>query len=164
MRAPPDDPATRDAHGPHGLHRTAATSPRETPVPAPRRRWRRRRSAAARRARRVPGPRRGFTLVEQLVAVTVLGVGLLSLAGGGVALQRRARHALVHGDAASRAAARLERLAATPCAGLADGAGAGERWMVEGDGPARTVRYEVGHAVDGATGVRRFTGAVRCAP
>lgn len=125
--------------------------------------WRGRRAA---RARRQAGPRRGFTLVEQLVAVTVLGVGLLSLAAGGVELQRRARHAALHGDAAARAAARLERLAATPCDALAAGgdAAAGERWWVDGAGSLRTVRYEIDHAADGRAGTRGYQAALRCAP
>lgn len=119
-----------------------------------------------RHARHTRRPRRGFTLLEQLVALTVLGVGLLSLAGGGVELQRRARHAMVHGDAAGRAAARLERLAATPCADLASGAddAAGQRWTVSGTGPLRTVRYEVDHAMAGTAGTRRYDAALRCAP
>ena len=65
--------------------------------------------------------RRGFTIVEILIAVTVLVVGVLGFVGTTAAVTRM----LSRGNRANRAAFfsqhRLEVLQATPCQLLADG-------------------------------------------
>lgn len=88
--------------------------------------------------------RAGFSLVELLVALTVLNVGLLALVAGSAAVVRR--HNAIHARAAAArvAASRLERLAAEGCAALSgstatvDGT---EAWTVTI--PAPTVREMV---------------------
>ena len=78
--------------------------------------------------------RTGFTLVECLVAVTLLAVGLLGLAGTSLAVQRLTTSAARRAGAAAMAWARLERLRGTACAARASGAsashGLAESWSV----------------------------------
>jgi prepilin-type N-terminal cleavage/methylation domain-containing protein len=93
---------------------------------------------------------RGFSLVEVVVAVVVLAVGILALAGTSGAIARMAglgRHASA---SAFVAAERLERLRAAPCppGGAAGSASAGrylERWSVTPDGPGRLLRVIVSY-------------------
>ena len=78
--------------------------------------------------------RGGFTLLEVLVAVLVLAVGLAALARGSAQALGHLAHARSEGDAAARAARRLDALRALPCAGRVswDSADAvfTERWTV----------------------------------
>lgn len=71
--------------------------------------------------RRRLGARRGFTMVEILVAVTILVVGVLGMMGTSAAMTAM----LSRGNRSNRAAyfsqERLERLQSTPCQLLADG-------------------------------------------
>lgn len=110
--------------------------------------------------------RRGFALVEQVVAVTVLGVGLLALAGGGLRLQHATRRALLDDAALRVATARVERLSAQPCAAIASGAeDAGpiaERWTVAGVDPVRAVEHHLRYAMDAHSIARRHRTAVLC--
>jgi len=84
--------------------------------------------------------RRGFTLVEVLVAVLVLAVGLAALARGAAHAVVAMADARGEGDAAWRAARRLELLRAMPCAVRADGDSADarftERWTIAPRGAA----------------------------
>lgn len=77
-----------------------------------------------------PRPRAAFSLVELLVALTILGIGFTGLALA-LAGDRRVRDlAAAHAYAADRARARLESLVARPCG--ADTAGASvESWGAE---------------------------------
>ncbi|MEO8295441.1 MAG: prepilin-type N-terminal cleavage/methylation domain-containing protein [Gemmatimonadota bacterium] len=96
---------------------------------------------------------RGSTLIEIIVAITILSVGVLGLVGTGVAVNRllgRGHWATV---AAAEAEARLEILKAQAgdsagCANLAGGsasvsAGLTTRWGVTGGGSSHTVTVEV---------------------
>ncbi|AHG91521.1 hypothetical protein J421_3984 [Gemmatirosa kalamazoonensis] len=64
--------------------------------------------------------RRGFTIAELLVALGLLVVGLLALAGTATQLARAESRAVASERAAALLADRLERVASSPCA---DGAG-----------------------------------------
>lgn len=65
--------------------------------------------------------RAGFTVLEVLVAITMLVVGVLALVGAGSVVTRT----LSRGDRTAKAAffaqQQLETLDATPCSGLANG-------------------------------------------
>lgn len=73
------------------------------------------------RAGRLRLRRSGFTIIEVLIAVTILTIGVLGMIGTSAAVTRM----LSRGNRSSRAAfyaqERLERLQATPCQLLANG-------------------------------------------
>jgi prepilin-type N-terminal cleavage/methylation domain-containing protein len=78
--------------------------------------------------------RAGFTIAECLVAVTLLAVGLLGLAGTLLAVERLADGGARRATAAALAWSRAERLRGTACAartgGTAVTAGLAETWTV----------------------------------
>lgn len=86
------------------------------------------------RARR---PRLGLTIVEVLVALVILGVGLLGMAGSSALLFRTATSAALEERAVRRLELRLASLIATGCgramSGTQEAAGDGvrEQWTVE---------------------------------
>ena len=75
--------------------------------------------------------RHGFTLVEMLVALTLLGVGVTAWIGTATLAVRIAGAASRETAAHQRARSRAERLAGGPCASLAAGARDGETWTVD---------------------------------
>ena len=100
---------------------------------------------------RVTG-RSGFTVAEVLVAVVVLSVGILALAGSAALTSRmvgRGQHATSIGLAAASRVERLRQVAfstAPPCSaaewrsGSASGAGLDESWeLLDPSGPVRRV-------------------------
>lgn len=111
--------------------------------------------------------RSGFTVVEQLIALVVLGVGLLAIARGIVGLQRQARRAALQLDAVTAAASALERATATSCAPATGTDTLGVvavRWARTGGAPAAalTASAEVG-AIGGVV-VDSLTSARECRP
>ncbi|HEX5971789.1 MAG TPA: prepilin-type N-terminal cleavage/methylation domain-containing protein [Gemmatimonadaceae bacterium] len=83
-----------------------------------------------------PAPRPGFTLVEVLVALMLVAVGLLGVAGSSAIALRAANAAVREQAAISRARTRLALIEAAGCAGAASGdhdveAGLEDRWTVE---------------------------------
>jgi prepilin-type N-terminal cleavage/methylation domain-containing protein len=98
--------------------------------------------------------RSAFTLLEVLVAIVILGGGVLAVASGASGVARMVGDAARHALAASVATARLERLTSATCAALSDGSATTrdieERWTIAplGAGPAALqivvhVRYRV---------------------
>ena len=71
--------------------------------------------------RRKRHARRGFTVVEVLIAVTVLVVGVMGMMGTSAAITAMLSRGARSNRAAYFAQARLERLQSTPCQLLADG-------------------------------------------
>ena len=69
------------------------------------------------RVRRAPTPRRGFTIVEVLVAVMILSVGVLALASTAALTGRQIGEGAVRGRAATLALSRFEVIAARGAAG-----------------------------------------------
>jgi prepilin-type N-terminal cleavage/methylation domain-containing protein len=65
--------------------------------------------------------RRGFTLVELLVAIVLVNVGLLALVGGSTAVVRRHTAIRARTAAVQTAALRLELMAATSCSAVVAG-------------------------------------------
>jgi prepilin-type N-terminal cleavage/methylation domain-containing protein len=80
-------------------------------------------------------PRRGFTVVEVLVALLVVGVGLLGVAGASAIAVRASGAALRERAALTGASSRLALLQSGGCANAASGEqsvapGVAERWTV----------------------------------
>lgn len=78
--------------------------------------------------------RRGFTLIEVMVAMVLLAVGLLALASGSVAVMRQMRSGNKAAVAAMVAQTRMERLRSKGCSNLSSGSattmGMPEKWTV----------------------------------
>lgn len=68
-----------------------------------------------------PRTRRGFTLVELMVAMSILAVGVLGLAATAATVAKLVGGAKQQTLAAAAAQSRLERLRAVPCAARAGG-------------------------------------------
>jgi prepilin-type N-terminal cleavage/methylation domain-containing protein len=71
--------------------------------------------------RRPPRVRRGVTLIELIVAVTILMLGLLSIVGISATITRSLGQARQESLAAMAAQSRFEQLAGTACANLSLG-------------------------------------------
>jgi prepilin-type N-terminal cleavage/methylation domain-containing protein len=88
--------------------------------------------------------RRGFSIVELIVAMMLVAVGLLSLVGANTVFVRRrneARQRLAAVAAAANRVARLSSSACLPANGMATGAfGISERWSVVLRGGANATR------------------------
>jgi prepilin-type N-terminal cleavage/methylation domain-containing protein len=84
--------------------------------------------------------RAGFTLVELMVAIMVMAVGVLGLAGTAVAVARLAGGATQQTIAANVAATRFEQLRSSPCGVITSGSattrGVSEKWAVTAAGTA----------------------------
>lgn len=95
--------------------------------------------------------RSGFTITEVMIAVVILGIGVLALAGGSAAATRMVAQGQRTTNATAVAAARLERLRRAAngtnprCTATAFASGSGttngvtEAWTVPTSGIARTV-------------------------
>jgi prepilin-type N-terminal cleavage/methylation domain-containing protein len=112
-------------------------------------------------ARRPPPAARGFTLVEVVVALTLLALGALALVAASAAAVRAVEAAETQLHATTAARSRVEQLASAPCAGLAAGSSADsagrvlERWSVtHGRNGARLVTDSVAYSDRGT--VRTF--------
>lgn len=111
--------------------------------------------------------RAGFTVVEQLAALVVLGVGLLSLAQGVVALQQHARRAALRMNATSAAASAVERLTATTCTPGSGATAVGPvsvHWTRGGGAPAATITARAEAEVGGSTVADSLASARDCRP
>jgi prepilin-type N-terminal cleavage/methylation domain-containing protein len=117
----------------------------------------------------------GFTLVEVLLALIILGVGILALAGSSSRVTRMIGRGRTETHAALRASARMEMLRAaarstTPrclAPGFASGgslpvAGAGESWVVPLSGTVRRVRVTVTYLTVSGTRSAVLETAFQC--
>lgn len=126
----------------------------------------------------LPHPRSssGFTLLEVLVALTLLGTGILGLSASAALVSRLVGDGSRLTLAATVATARLEQLRALPCASGASGSattrGIEERWSVAPMGSSGAGALEVQLSVtyrvrvssgEDHTRTQRFHGAVPCA-
>jgi prepilin-type N-terminal cleavage/methylation domain-containing protein len=117
----------------------------------------------------------GFTLVEVLIAVTVLGIGILALAGSLSIVTRMIGRGKIETHAAAMASARMEMLRAaaqstTPRCVAPDFASGGsalvggvrDSWLVPLSGAVRRVRVAVTYRT--ASGVRSavLETAIQC--
>ena len=113
--------------------------------------------------------RRGTSLVELLIALVIVTIGLLALAGAAAVVAREAGVSRREITVAAAARNRLERLASSPCRSLVDGANASggitERWTISAasNGMRRiTVRAEAAAAGARAPLVRQLDALVSC--
>ena len=78
--------------------------------------------------------RRGFTLVELIVAIIILVIGVLGLASASAYVMRQIAGSSLQNRAAALAQSRFERLRSQSCASLTSGSavtsGITERWTV----------------------------------
>jgi len=80
---------------------------------------------------RAPARRKGFTLVELLIALVLLNVGLFALVGIAATISRDANHSRSEANALSVASARLERAASVACRGSGSVVETGRNGIVE---------------------------------
>lgn len=119
--------------------------------------------------------RSGFTLVEVLMAVVVLGIGVVALAGSSATVTRMIGRGKHETRAAQVAARRLETLrsaalATTPrCSNAAFASGGPavtdkvtENWVVTPAGTLRTVTVTVTHATARGTHTDVLTTIIDC--
>ena len=105
-------------------------------------------------------PRRGFTLVELLVAIVLIDIGVLALVAGGTVVVRQANDLRRRGAAIRAASNRLEILGLLPCAAtqgtIAGSPDLREHWSVSpGQNGVREVTDSVAYTL--SSGSRTFT-------
>jgi type IV pilus assembly protein PilV len=116
----------------------------------------------------------GFTIVEVLVAVVVLSVGIVAMAGSAATVTRMIGRGQKATRAAQVASQRFEQLrlqaysAAPKCTGLAGGTatsayGVTEKWVVTANGTSRTLVDSVTYkAARGGTHTDVLTTIIEC--
>ena len=106
------------------------------------------------------GDRRGFSLIEVVVAIMVLAVGVLGLAATSTVVTRQIGGGAQQSTAANLAASRFERLRGRPCAAVTSAAavvetnGISELWTVTAIKDGLVVRDSVWY--DTSRGERGF--------
>lgn len=115
--------------------------------------------------------RAGFTIIEVMVAVMILAVGVLGLAGASAIVTRMMGTSEAQSDAAVVASARFEILRGTRCPvtnGTVTSAGITERWNATARGNPTHRLYDVVDSVrfSGRRGVRTqaYESVVKCLP
>ena len=117
--------------------------------------------------RRPPVPEPGFTLVEVIVALVLLTIGMLGLAGVARAVARLTSESARLATATALAGARVEQLRAGRCAGSASGSAANgpytEAWSTDVAGAARVVRVTVTYPAPPGLRTRTLAAVIACA-
>ena len=118
--------------------------------------------------------RRGFTLLEVLIALVLLSIGILGVSMSAALVSRMVGDGSRLTLAAAIATARLEQLRSIPCASATSGTavtrGVEERWSVAALGPglnALEVQLSVTYPLrtqfgTGPTRTQLFRGAIHC--
>ncbi len=112
--------------------------------------------------------RRGFTLIEIVIAAFIFAVGVLALEATAVAALRQMRRSADLTLAASVARARLEKLAASSCTELRNGADTTNSiistWTIEptASPSIRAVTQAVNYRIDGKDRVDTYRSMVPC--
>ena len=123
-----------------------------------------------RRRRSVRASRKGFTIVELVVAIVILTVGLLGLASTAAVVTRQMGGGAQQTLAASLASSRFESMRARTCAGLAGGTqvtrGLTEVWTVATStaSRARVVTDTVKWMARGRQRRVSYTSMITCIP
>ena len=111
--------------------------------------------------------RRGFSLVEVMIAVVILTVGILALAGTSARVVRMINQGGRLAGASLVAEGRFEILRATSCATLASGSTVEGpftiRWTVATSGYLRTVGLTVVYVTGGTTHTDAYVTSISCA-
>lgn len=125
----------------------------------------------ARPARAMPrsSSRKGFTLVELIVAMLMLTIGLLGLAGVGAVVLKQMRGGTYQTIAASIAQSRFEQFEGDPCGSIASGTatvrGMTETWTASAVGlRAKTIRDTVTFVGTSGTKKVGIHTVVACTP
>jgi len=112
--------------------------------------------------------RRGFSLVECVVASLLCALGLMALAGASRAMLDLAVLGHRTAGAALVAGARLAALRSTACAAGGSGQAVSgayrEQWTVGGAGAARAASVDVVFAVGGRSRTAHYESIVPCGP
>lgn len=117
--------------------------------------------------------RSGFTIVEVLVAVMILGVGVVALAGSSAMVTRMIGRGKIDTRAAQLATGQVEALrltaySTTPrCTALANGGphttdNVSVSWTVTAAGTGRTIDVSVSYATPGGTRTELLTTYIEC--
>jgi Tfp pilus assembly protein PilV len=119
--------------------------------------------------RRRPGDRTGFTIVELIVAMLMLTIGLLGLAGVGGVVLKQMTSGRYQTIAASIAQSRFEQLEGDPCISIVGGTatvrGMAEKWNVSAMGlRAKTVNDTVTFVTSSGTRKVGIQTVVACTP
>ena len=121
------------------------------------------------RAPRSHAPRAGFTLVELIVAMLMLTIGLLGLAGVGAVVLKQMKGGTNQTIAAAIAQSRFEQFEGDPCASIVGGTattrGMTETWTVASVGlRAKTIRDTVTFSASNGTRKVGIHTVVACTP
>ncbi len=111
---------------------------------------------------------RGFSLVEVIVAMTILVTGVLALAASSAAVTRMTASGALQAEASLVVSSRFERLRALGCSQLAGGTATtgsyAETWSVTSTGDMRTVSLIVSYNTGRRTRSDTLTMNMSCAP
>lgn len=124
---------------------------------------------------RLPKGRGGFTIIEVLVAVVILGVGVVALVGSSASSTRMIGRGRSATRAVQAATERMEILRADAyrtspdCTALASGSdsastGVVTTWTVTGTGGVRVLRVVSGYRVPGRLKLDTLVTTIRCQP
>ena len=117
-------------------------------------------------------PRRGITLIELIIAMTILSVGLLSIVGTSAVMARLLGEARLTNLAAIHAETRFEKISGTACTSLTLGTtqseeirGITEHWTItDGGNATRLVKDSVSWKSRNSTRSQVFTTLIPCRP
>ena len=119
-----------------------------------------------------PRPRRGFTIVEAIVAIVMLAAGVLALVSSSAVVLNQMTTGSQNTIASTVASHRLERLRSlNSCAAIVSGSavsrGMNERWTVDNVGggggqPSRNVIYDLTYQAGRAQRTQRFITNIPC--
>lgn len=119
--------------------------------------------------RRLVTARRGMSLIELMVAIVILSVGLLGMAGLSLTVNTQFASAARQADAALLVQSRIDSLSTVSCAGLAPTApvsgttvtrGITERWRITDGNDIKTIVDSV--AFKGRKQVLAYTSIIPC--
>jgi type IV pilus assembly protein PilV len=110
--------------------------------------------------------RSGFSIVELLVAVVILAIGVLALAGTSAIVLRQMTGARTQTNASQIASSRIEYMSGMDCAGLAASGssttpGVTESWTVKAADNG-TIQAEVSVTIRGRTSPEVFRTVIAC--
>lgn len=111
---------------------------------------------------------RGFSLIELMIAMIILTVGVLGLAGSARLVTSMTGKGGRYGGSASVASSRFETLRATTCASLANGSATtgkfSESWTITTSSLLRTISLTISYRDGTSTRTANFSTTISCAP
>lgn len=111
---------------------------------------------------------RGFSLIELMIAVMILTVGVLGVAGSARVVTQMTGSGARYGASAAVASSRFEQLRAADCSTVASGSATtgrfAEKWTVTTAGMLRTVTLTITYNNGTKTRTDVFSTMISCAP